>query len=588
MSEEENTLRAQIEQALGSALDRGALLREMDRLAQQPGFSEYADLWAPALYQRDAFFFEAFLLRRLESRHAEIIRTLLPLAEAAKQDALFTGLYRKIVEEAGWNADMFELAQSAQSDEQVLAAIERRDTGNRWFTLGEDVALAFYRRNARLFASFIQRHVHRSWWGRRNTFKRLRDEVKARGDDELSWALFRELAEPSEWEASVKHLLREQVPASAILEELRKRHSSHLWEANTDILGDFVERYGAAVLPYIEENLSWIAHRSGDRLLAAAQKLGDENLYWRIFFKAGNSTKWNDALRELLKLPLSDTDLLLELQRRTPPMTQRWHGWRLEKDVALAFYRRSPNLFRPFLEHFLFEPDDSLFQEAGRVGDEELLDFLSFWGLRQLARLIYRAFPSAYTQRWLKPDPGTQKRVEILGKMLTDRFDRLYATSPAMYVQHAANILSRFDAFEVWSFARNVEYNPAFAYLFHQHRDAWRRSASGIRELLESPNIYVQIIGLDILAEGGADAAERVIENLPLLRALLLGRAKRNTKRQALCCLEQAARQSAAYAGQIVPLLEEALYFQGKRAIDERVMVAFVRLRHAQAAQQTT
>lgn len=67
MSEAIGNLRAQIEQALGADINRGALLREMDRLAQEPAFSECADLWAPALYHRDAFFFESFLLRRLES-----------------------------------------------------------------------------------------------------------------------------------------------------------------------------------------------------------------------------------------------------------------------------------------------------------------------------------------------------------------------------------------------------------------------------------------------------------------------------------------------------------------------------------------
>jgi hypothetical protein len=584
MADVSDDLPARLERALSSNLDRGALLREMEQLAQESAFSNYADLWAPALYQRGAAFFEAFLIKRLDTRHEKTIRALLPLAEAAGQDALFTGLYRKVVQQDAWNDDLLVLARSVQPDEQVLRAVQRREMVQRWFTLREDVALALYRRNPERFAAFVRQHVHRGWGHGRETYQRLRAEVKQQGDEELFWALFRELAEPREWERSVAQLLRDQIPADAVVAELRKRHSTHLWEANTGILGDFIERYGQAVLPYIEENLNWIARRSGDRLLSAAEKIGDEDLYWRIFFKAGDPAKWNKALRELLKRPLSDAALLLEVQRRTPP-AQRWSWWRLEKDVALQFYQRNPGMFRPLLERFLYEPDESLFQEAERAGDEELLDFLSFWGLRQLAGLIWRAYPSPNLQRWWKPDTNVQKQVERLGKMLTDRFDRLYAASPETYVQHAANILSRFDAFEVWSFWRNVEYNPAFAYLFRQHRDAWRKSASGIRELLESPNIYIQIIGLDMLGEGGVDAAERVVENLLLLRALLLGRAKRSTKRQVLRCLEQAARQNAASAAQVLPLLEEALHFQGKRAIDERLMVAFVRLRHAQAAQ---
>jgi hypothetical protein len=577
-------LGARLEQALSLNLDRGALLREMERLAQESSFNAFADLWAPALYRRDASFFEAFLLKRLDNRHAKTIHTLLPLAEAAGQDTLFTGLYRKVADMDTWNADLLVLARSTDPEEQVQRAVQRREMGQRWFTLQENVALALYRRHPEHFAAFIRQHVHRGWGSGYDTYQRLRAEVKQQGDDELFWALFRELAEPGEWERSIAQLLRDNTPADAIVAELRKRHSAHLWEARTDILGDFVEHYGQAVLPYIEENLGWIAHRSSNRLLAAAEKLGDEDLYWRIFFKAGDPAKWNKALREVLERPLSDVALLLEMQRRTPP-AQRWSWWRMEKDVALQFYQRSADLFRPYLERFLYEPDEALFGEAERAGDEELLDFLSYWGLRQLAGLIWRAYPTASLQRWWKADSQARKQVEHLGKLLTDRFDRLYAESPAVYVQHAANILSRFEAFEVWAFWQNLEHNPAFAYLYHQHREAWLQSSSGIRELLESTNIYIQIFALEILGEGGADAARRVVENVLLLRALLLGRAKRSTKRLVLRCLEQAAQQNAASAAQVLPLLEETLHFQGKRAIDERLMVTFVRLRHAQAAQ---
>jgi hypothetical protein len=583
MTDMPDGLGARLERALRSYTNRGALLHEMEQFSQEAAFSAFAHLWAPVLYQCDVTFFEAFLLKHLDNSHAKIIRSLLPLAEAAGHDSLFSGLYRKVIGQDAWNDELLALARSRQPDEQVLRAVQRREMTRRWFILREEVALALYRRNPERFAGFVRQHARRQWGWNRKTYQHLRAEVKRHGDDDLSWALFRELAEPKEWERSVKQLLSDHVPADAIVEELRKRHSKHLWEADTGILGAFVERYRQAVLPYIEENLDWIARRSSEQLLAAAKKLDDEDLYWRIFFKAGNPAKWNGALREVLNRPLSNTALLLEVQRRTPP-PQRWSWWHVDKDIALQLYRRDPEMFRPFLERFLYQPDESLFHEAERLGDEELLDFLSFWGLRQLAGLLWQAYPTEHQQRYWNPNTGVKKQVEDLGKLLTNRFDRLYAASPETYVQHAANILGRFEAFEVWSFWKNVEYNPGFSYLFHQHRDAWLRSASGIRELLESTNIYMQIIALDMLGEGGPDAAERVIENLLLLRALLLGQAKRSTKKQVLRCLEQAARQSGAFAAQILPLLEESSYYQGKRAIEERLMVAFVRLRHAQAA----
>ncbi|HEY7123674.1 MAG TPA: hypothetical protein VH540_06945 [Ktedonobacterales bacterium] len=581
-------LRTQIHAVLASPLDRSALLRQMSALAEHDAFRTHADLWAPALFQRAAPFFEPFLLRYLDARQEATIRALLPQAEAAGHDTLFNGLYQKIAREDAWNAELLVLARSHQTDEQVLRAIQRREMERSWFTMTEVVALTLYRRNPALFAAFIRRHIRHRWGQRSQGFEHLLQAIQQQGDDELYWALFRQLAGSDEWKRSIRQVLRARTPASAILEEVRRRHAEHIWDADTSVLIDVLERYGIVVIPYIEEHLGWIAQRgSAERLLSVVSRLGDEALYWRFYCKTRDWVQWNGTLRELLKRPISDSELALALEIRTPPSGWRWQWWRLESDVALSFYRRNPDLFRPMLERFATrEPDLTLFHEAEQRGDEELLDTLSFRLMEAMQGLIYSAYPPPSTQRWRKPHNESQQRLAEYGALLTRRFDRLYARSPQIYLRHAASIMSRFQAFRVWSFQKNLAYNPAFRYLFWQHRAAWRQSSEGMRDLLESPNIYVQILGLEILAEGATDAAPRVIENLPLLRALLLGRAKLSTKRKALGCLQQAALQGNPFASQILPVLEEALHFQGKRAIDERLMVAFVRLRKQLAAEQ--
>src|SRR5690348_16208129 len=106
MTDMPDGLGARLEQALRSHTNRGALLREMEQLSQEAAFSAFASLWAPALYQRDATFFEAFLLKHLDNSHEKIIRSLLPLAEAAGHDSLFAGLYRKVIDEDAWNDEL--------------------------------------------------------------------------------------------------------------------------------------------------------------------------------------------------------------------------------------------------------------------------------------------------------------------------------------------------------------------------------------------------------------------------------------------------------------------------------------------------
>jgi hypothetical protein len=572
-----------IQAALATDQDRGALLREMEALAQAPGFSEYAPQWAPALYERDPLFFEPFLTNHLSSDQVEVIRSLLERAEAAGQDTFFTTLYRKVVREDTWNKELAELAESTLPDDTVVQMVLRRQPDG-WLSLTDKTATALYRRDPARLGAFVREHAQQSW-RQKEGYKQLREAARQRGDDDLYWALFRELADEREWQAEARRLLASDTPPERIHDELTKRHPEHLWNVDTGVIADIVEKYGRAALPYVQEHLTWIARRAAPKLLSRIKKLGDEDLYWPIFFKAGDSKQWNEALRELLAQPLGAEELAAQLPLRTPPV-RRWGGWALEEDVALAFYRRAPQRFAPFLERFAHGSyDEALFAEAQAQRHEDFLDYLSLQLLRQIESWLNLAYPPDSMLQWRKPDMKAQDKVQRTGRMLTDRFDRLAAQSPAQYVRHAAAMLSRINAGEVWSFKRNLSLNPAYAYLYTRHRAAWLAEPDALREVLESPNIYVQIMGLLTLGEGGADAAERARENLLILRALLLGRAHLGTKKLALRALELAARQGEVYAERILPILEETLHLSGKRAVDQQAMVAFVRLRRQRAAQ---
>jgi hypothetical protein len=575
-----------IQTALSTDQERGPLLHAMETLSHAPGFDESARVWAPALYEREPLFFEPFLINHLSSEQSEVIAQLLMQAEAAGQDSLFNALYRKVAREDAWNKELAELAESPLPDDTVVEKVLRRQVEN-WLSLTDATATALYRRAPGRLSSFIREHAQRSWRQEGEQYKQLRDAARARADDDLYWALFRELADEREWQAEMRRLLASDTPPEQIVAELTKRHPDNLWSVNTGIIADFVEKYGYAALPYVEEHLTWVTRHAAPKLLKRIKKLGDERLYWPIFFKAGDSKQWNEALRELLTQPTADAAFAQQLAVRTPP-PQRWRGWTLERDVALALYRRDARLYAPFLERFADDSyADALFEEATAAHDEDFLDFLSLPLLREVASWLDMAYPTESTQRWRKPDMKFQDKVQRAGLMLTTRFDRLVAESPALYVRHTAAMLSRVDAFEIWSFKRNVTLNPALAYLHTQHREAWLAQPEALRELLESPNIYVQIIGLVKLGDSGADAAERTLENLPILRAILLGRAHLNTKKLALRALDLAARQGESYAGRILPVIEEASYLSGKGALDQHALVAYARLRHAVVAPQS-
>jgi hypothetical protein len=578
MSKTTEEMRAQVAALLGAALERGALLRAIDALSREPDFEDCADLWAPALYARDADFFETFLLRHLRGEEPDAIQAVLARAEADGRDELFRGLYPRIASPDTWNKELLALAHSPESDERVRPAVERRRLTGTWYSLSGKTALALYQRNPTLYGNFVAEHIRAGARTKQSDYADLLAEAQRRGDEAFYWRIFRATAGSAEWADAVRHLLAEAVPPERIVAELELRQPAYTRDLDGAVMAELLTTYRAAVLPYIERNVTSIGRKSAPRLVQAAEKLGDEALFWRIFFLAGSSPEWNKALVSLAERAHSPEALAAGLRWATPPATLLGR-WVLAPQTALALYQRDPLLTRPLIEQWLVDVDEQLFAAVERAGDEELLDFLTSRLLWNLAWVVYEAYPTPSEAEWKRSEPGASERLERWGLAVAARLDRLYARSPATYVEHAARILSFLEQSDGWSFKRNMQQNPVFAYLFTQHREAWLQSPAAIRELLESLNPVVQLTALAFLGVGSPDAADRAVEQVDLLRALLLGEAPRNVKKRALAILEQAARQSSTHAANILPVLAEALYFRAGRAIDERVMVSYVRLR---------
>src|SRR5262249_55577856 len=91
-------------------------------------------------------------------------------------------------------------------------------------------------------------------------------------------------------------------------------------------------------------------------------------------------------------------------------------------------------------------------------------------------------------------------------------------------------------------------------------------------------NPLAEGIALEILSETGPAAADCTVENLQLLRAVLLGEGTVSVKKRVIYVLELAARQSTAHASAILPTLYETMHFQSRYAVADRAMVSSVRL----------
>ncbi len=388
---------------------------------------------------------------------------------------------------------------------------------------------------------------------------------------------------------SVNELLNRKLNADQIGAELTKRQITRWGEINGGVLFEILKKYGIGVLPSLEPYMGRIVQWNRGKTRDLIKRL-DEASYRRLFFTLNRQEEWDAEIAALATRRLSDGELWAELQTLSPDSAQwSFASWRLTTDTALALYKRAPAVARPFLERYLGQqPDTRLFDAANEQRDEEFLDLLTFGALNYLDGLVNRAYPRASYGYYQKADANARIGIESLSGVVTQRFDRLVAASPETYVRHAANILVRFRAFARLNYTQNAAYNPAFAYLITQHHDAWLNSPEGIRELLESPNIHVQLIALDMLAQASTDpsasraAAERVLENLPMLRALLLSGTRRATKKLVLRCLQSAIQHGPEFSEPILSVIEDTMDFRGRRGIDKQLLVAYVRTRALQ------
>jgi len=585
-------IRQRIQSLLQMQLDNPRLLQQLEEIASvdiDDGYGNMrsqaslaADVWAEQLYKRDHIFFERFLTKYLPSASESIIRELLPRLEIDNNEIVFSTLYRVIANESDWNDELLAIVQTDRTVESIAKAVARRDLPDKNFVLTEETATALYRRSPTDFATFVRDHVRPGLVAdgmRSRVYHDLRQLLLTLNDDTMYWRLFRLFGEPLEWKAEIATILQQNVPATKIVERLQRCQLEITPMFESEDLLPVVERYGQVVLPYIELNLNWIGYRTSLALLPLLEQMGAYSLFRRIFFTFGDASEWQAQLQRLIDPTLADAALATALQRWTP-LPPQWSSrtWWLPTDIALELYQRSPHRFGPFIQLTLNEPSPELFDAAELLHDEDFLDFLSYRVLESISTKI------TYLNKRLQ-----KTGVYTVGSVVSDllstycrrlqrRFERLYAIAPSEYINHTANILSRGVGL-VWYLADALANNP-LAYIRQQHLDDWRQSPQAIRELLETPNLAVQRFGLTILAEGGDAAAQRVLENVLLLQAILLGREERPFKKLALKCLEKAAYALPEVADTVLPTLHEMMSFHGNTALEDSIMVSYVRARH--------
>ena len=416
------------------------------------------------------------------------------------------------------------------------------------------------KRNPDTFREFIQarlqtQHNYYSYRNQRIDYKQLTKLAEARGDTPLIQYIRQNERAGGKGTIAVQALNDDSISVNEVLASLETVQSHLFYQPEfAENLMKLFERFGEPLLEFmLKYRWTWSRRVGQSRFTDKLETIYDRNTdeaYWRAFFQISDMRQWNAELRNLVD-EVEEDDLLFQRLALMLPQNYNVRGssrWQIDDEVAYNLIRRDKERAYPFIRAHTINYSESLFQLAVEMDDTDLLD-----------TLIYRVLVS-----WNQETP--QAPIDYLQNLLD--------TQPEQFIRRASNIFSHISAFEIYRGDVFLQ-RPLYEILV-QPRELWLQSSTAIGDLLESPSIYVIYIGLELLAEQGELSARRTHENLFWIRSFLLGRAKRNTKALALDALMNASEQG--YAEEVFNLLEGVKDFQGKRAIDDKILVAYGRL----------
>jgi hypothetical protein len=550
-------VQADIERLLTEERDDRVLREKLEALTREPGFHGVPSyVWAPRLYRRNRVSFRPFILSHVTSHTSfrgwgyvpwkgDAARTLDPwLAEVDGHGdiALFRTLYawklgigdwRRGIE-AIWRKDLLARFRAAATAHQRHEVLQRFDLG---VSLDEPTAVELYATDAAVTPPFIVRHLPVSDWTggtKRKIWPRLHAAAERAGNLDFALDLYRRQVPVADWRQDVKRLCREVSSAGDLVDRLEKHHPHGWWVKGTgDGLRDALEARGRDVFPYVLRHLRdvWrtFSRESYHEILHLALHKGWHDLHAEVVRTVGTPKEWNEAVTDILAAPITDEETLTRLMGLAGVSRELNLGGlglaqahALSGANAVVLYGRFPaHVRRTFKTHVGARWGESyadLVDRARQAGDTDLLDYLASRALMQV------------------DDKAQLKVCDTLSADYEALQDR-----PAEFARRAAAVLSQVPAFSVWQYGVLVRKNRLARLLYERSAETYLADAAAIRDLLEAPEIHVQMLAFRALGRDDPRAAEIARTNVDLLQATLLRPLHRKTRRLAFAALMNAA-----------------------------------------------
>ncbi len=567
---------AGIRAALALSSDEAARI-ELERLTALPYFGNFTWLWAPALMKRNRVMFRPFVLSNFDRSAMDAdgemidawkgdrgaaLQALLDEVDAADDIELTKRLYtwqlaaRGGIGDGGWRTEVVERFRKATSSAARHVALAKIDPGS-WMSLDAATALELWKIDRVASRKFILGHL--GWGTKRADWQPLLDASRTDAPD-FHFELYRKVVDEAAWKKDVLAL-----PVGGdISAELEKRHPG-LW--SIDAGGTFyalLEKHGAAAIAYVKRHLrhvaprySWHGKTEGKglpELLEMSTERGWIDLWAALLRTSATPQLFDAEVRKLVKAGKRDR-LAIVPGRGAEFHGQGWsyaHVHALTDETACQLYAKYPDLARgPYRMHVTPTYNESfpkLIRAAIAAKDDDLVDFMA-------SRVATQHYANDSTKA-----------------AVTDLVRHYEGLDEPTFVRRAGTALSRMPAFQIWSYPQLLTVNALAKLLFEHSTQKFLADGAAVRDLLESPQIHVQLLAYRILGQDDPRAAAIAAEHVDLVQATLLRKLHAKSRKLAFGALRRAASHDEATARYLLGRMRDALELPEKRYPTEELV----------------
>jgi hypothetical protein len=548
----EPTLEDRLHDLFREPIDDTQLRQRVEFFARQDWpFRRLTPVWGPPLYRRQRVMFRPFILRhfnhwgvRWRGKYEEALEQWLAEVDRLDDVELFKLLYRwKLTSLSSSRAHQQVLADLMGRYRWAASTAERQRLLDKYLAgwqIPEDIAVEVYAIDPEAAQPFLLAHL----WAVPGA--RLAEEARKRGDEELLFALYRRDVKHQQWLKDIRKVAEETPSSADLVRALRQRHPQQ-FQGLGEGLYQVVLLRGRDAFPYVLPHLRFIwSDRFAPwygKLLGLALQRGWLDL-WAALVRCRGAAAFNEAVAGLLadrSLPEGEVVRRLLLLPGGPGEGGFQAALPLAERTALALYERFPGLARGAFKVSLggaWWGCPQLLATVLRADDEALIDYLA-------------------SQAILAGGLNAPIR-EIVGK-LSRYYEDLLARDPAEFARRAVAVLGQVPAYTIGRRYDNLIRNNRLArLLFERSAGAHSHDPRLVRDLLEAPEIHVQMLAFRALGRDEANARAIAAENLDLLLPTLLRPLHRSTRLFAFGAVANAAN-TEGNARRVLEKAREAL-----------------------------